>query len=101
MGLINRGIFSAVGIVILFILSSQMPIITEKSPEISILSDSDIDSTTPIGQGTTVSIGSFPDGAVEKVSVAVPDGEVVQTLSLDIESSSLPTSTAFSFTDAS
>ena len=100
MGLMNRGIFSAVGIVMLFVLSSQMPIITEKSPEISILSDSDIDSTTPIGQGTTVSIGSFPDGAVEKVSVSVPDGEVVQTLSLGIESSSLPTSTAFSFTDA-
>ncbi|MBL6891375.1 MAG: hypothetical protein ISR22_04930, partial [Candidatus Poseidoniaceae archaeon] len=77
-----------------------MPIITEKSPEISIFSDSEIDSTTPIGQGTTVSIGSFPDGAVEKVSVSVPDGEVVQTLSLGIESSSLPTSTAFSFTDA-
>lgn len=101
MGLINRGIFSAVGIVILFILSSQMSIITERTSQISELSDSKIDSSTPIGQDTTVSIGSFPDGAVEKVSVSVPDGEVVQTLSMGIESSSLPTSTAFSFTDTS
>ena len=101
MGLINRGIFSAVGIVILFILSSQMSIITERTSQISELSDSKIDSSTPIGQDTTVSIGSFPDGAVEKVSVSVPDGEVVQTLSMGIESSSIPTSTAFSFTDTS
>ena len=38
MGLINRGIFSAVGIVILFILSSQMSIITERTSQISELS---------------------------------------------------------------
>jgi hypothetical protein len=101
MGQINRSFFSAVGIVILFILSSQMIIITEKSPEIAYLTDTVVESTTPIGQATTVSIGSFPDGAVEKVSVSVPDGEVVQTLSIGVESSSLPTSTAFSFTDTS
>lgn len=100
MGLTNRGIFSAVGIVTLFILSSQMSIITEKTSEISLLPEPTVESTTPIGQGTTVSIGSFPDGAVEKVSVSVPDGEVVQTLSIGVESSSLPTSTAFSLTDA-
>ena len=101
MGQINRSFFSAVGIVILFILSSQMIIITEKSSEIAYLTDTVVESTTPIGQSTTVSIGSFPDGAVEKVSVSVPDGEVVQTLSIGVESSSLPTSTAFSFTDTS
>ena len=56
---------------------------------------------TPLGQPTTVSIGSYPDGAVEKVSVAIPDGQVVQTMSVDMEPSSLSTSTAYSFTDAS
>ena len=76
-----------------------MQIVVEKTSDSSLLSKFSVDSTTPIGQGTTVSIGSFPDGAVEKVSVLVPDGEVVQTLSMEIESSSLPTSTAFSMTD--
>ena len=56
---------------------------------------------TPLGQPTTVSIGSYPDGAVEKVSVAIPDGQVVQTMSVDMEPSGLSTSTAYSFTDAS
>jgi hypothetical protein len=60
-----------------------------------------VNQATPLGQSTTVSIGSYPDGAVEKVSVAVPDGQVVQTMSVDMEPSSLSTSTAYSFTDAS
>ena len=96
MGHSKRGVFSALALVTLFILSVQSYIFTENPEDSSQLNEFYIDSSTPIGQSTTVSIGSFPDGAVEKVSVSVPDGEVVQTLGLDLESASLPTSTAFS-----
>ena len=96
MGHSKRGVFSALALVTLFILSVQSYMFTENFEESSQLNEFYIDSSTPIGQSTTVSIGSFPDGAVEKVSVSVPDGEVVQTLGLDVESASLPTSTAFS-----
>ena len=56
--------------------------------------------STPLGQATTISIGSYPNGAVEKVSVSVPDGEVIQSMDLELESAPLLTSTAFSITDS-
>ena len=96
MGHSRRGVFSALALVTLFILSLQLSMFTDKIDNYHQLSESQIDSSTPIGQSTIVSIGSFPDGAVEKVSVSVPNGEVVQSLGLDIESAPLPTSTAFS-----
>ena len=98
MGPSKRGVFPAIALVTLFILSVQSYMFTENTEDYSQLYESYIDSSTPIGQSTTVSIGSFPDGAVEKVSVSVPNGEVVQSLGLDIESAALPTSTAFSIT---
>ena len=96
MGHSKRAVFLSLALVSLFILSVQSYMFTANVDDSYQLYESQIESSTPIGQSTTVSIGSFPDGAVEKVSVSVPDGEVVQTLGLDIESSSLPTSTAFS-----
>tara|TARA_S200000501_G_scaffold64251_2_gene55197 strand:- start:7173 stop:12146 length:4974 start_codon:yes stop_codon:yes gene_type:complete len=98
MGPSKSGVFPAIALVTLFILSVQSYMFTENTEDYSQLYESYIDSSTPIGQSTTVSIGSFPDGAVEKVSVSVPNGEVVQSLGLDIESATLPTSTAFSIT---
>ena len=56
--------------------------------------------TQVIGQQETIAIGSFPDGAVEKVSISVPDGQVVQSMNVDIEAADLATSTAYSFTDS-
>jgi|GEM_PF-372070 len=101
MGRLNRCNFSAVGLIVLFLISSQGQFLTDFSVSNPQLNDTEIDLVTPIGQATTVSIGSFPDGAVEKVSVLVPEGEVVQTLNLDLESSALSTSTAYSLTDTS
>ena len=97
MGHSKRGVFLAIVLVSLFILSVQSYMITTNLDDSEHLFEPQIESSTPVGQSTIVSIGSFPDGAVEKVSVSVPSEEVVQTLGLDIESASLPTSTAFSF----
>ena len=72
MGPSKRGVFPAIALVTLFILSVQSYMFTENTEDYSQLYESYIDSSTPIGQSTTVSIGSFPDGAVEKVSVKGP-----------------------------
>ncbi len=101
MGQLNRRGFSAVGLIVLFLISTQGQLIGGNSSNNPLFDEPVIDSTTPIGQATTVSIGSFPDGAVEKVSVSVPDGEVVQTMSLGFESSPLSTSTSFSLAETS
>ena len=90
--------FTATGLLLLFLFSLQMAMIEPYQP----LGDSEDSpsNATPIGQPTTISIGSFPDGAVEKVSVSVPDGQVVQSLDLNVESAPLSTSTAYSFTNS-
>ena len=90
--------FTATGLLLLFLFSLQMAMIEPYQP----LEDSEDSpsNSTPIGQPTTISIGSFPDGAVEKVSVSVPDGQVVQSLDLNVESAPLSTSTAYSFTNS-
>ncbi len=53
-----------------------------------------------LGQEEKIAIGSYPDGAVEKVKVSIPDGQVVQAMNLDIAAADLATSTAYSFTDS-
>ena len=98
MGEVATRKFTAIGLLLLFLFSLQMAMIEPYQPlETSKDSPSN---ATPIGQPTTISIGSFPDGAVEKVSVSVPDGQVVQSLDLNVASAPLSTSTAYSFTNS-
>ena len=89
----------AITMLLIFAISTQMYYFDNQ--EERVIEEILTNQATPLGQSTTVSIGSYPDGAVEKVSVAVPDGQVVQTMSIDMEPSALSTSTAYSFTDAS
>lgn len=53
-----------------------------------------------LGQEEKIAIGSYPDGAVEKVKISVPDGQVVQSMNIDLESADLATSTAYSFSES-
>ena len=89
----------AITMLLIFAISTQMYYFDNQDEQV--IEEIITNQATPLGQSTTVSIGSYPDGAVEKVSVAVPDGQVVQTMSIDMEPSGLSTSTAYSFTDAS
>jgi len=57
--------------------------------------------STPIGQSSLLTVGSFPDGSNQKVSISVPDGEAIQSLDLNIEAATLTTSTAFSWDESS
>ena len=98
MGGLNGRKALAISLLVLFAISTQSYYFDNQySSEIG---ESNSEFATPLGQATTISIGSYPDGAVEKVSVSVPDGEVVQSMNLDIEPAPLSTSTAFSFADS-
>ena len=98
MGSAAGGKVLAITMLLIFAISTQISYFDNHDRQIN--DEIIVNQATPLGQSTTVSIGSYPDGAVEKVSVAVPDGQVVQTMSVDMEPSSLSTSTAYSFTDA-
>ena len=54
-----------------------------------------------LGQEEKIAIGSYPYGAVEKVKISIPDGQVVQSMNLDVKAADLATSTVYSFTDSS
>jgi len=54
-------------------------------------------SLAPLGQATTVNIGSWPNGASQQVEVQVQDGHAVSGMELTIEPGVLPLSTAFAW----
>ena len=82
---------------VLFTISTQSYYFTENSYTINELQDKKFNT---LGQEEKIAIGSFPNGAVEKVKITVPDGQVVQSMNIDLESADLATSTAYSLTDS-
>ena len=88
----------AITMLLIFAISTQMYYFDNQEEQV--IEEIITNQATPLGQSTTVSIGSYPDGAVEKVSVAVPDGQVVQTMSVDMEPSALSTSCLLYTSDA-
>ena len=92
--------YVAFALVFVFLISSFGGLISNQDS-----SDLDLQTTksasTPIGQSSLLTVGSFPDGSNQKVSISVPDGEAIQSLDLNIEAATLTTSTAFSWDDSS
>ena len=82
---------------VLFTISTQSYYFTENTYTINELQDKKFNT---LGQEEKIAIGSFPNGAVEKVKITVPDGQVVQSMNIDMESADLATSTAYSLTDS-
>ena len=87
----------ALFMLLLFAISTQSYYFTENT---NTLEDTYEDSLDTLGQEEKIAIGSFPDGAVEKVKISVPDGQVVQSMNIDLESADLATSTAYSISDS-
>ena len=90
---------AAFALVFVFLISSFAGLISNQDSN-----DLDLQVTksasTPIGQSSLLTVGSFPDGSNQKVSISVPDGEAIQSLDLNIEAATLTTSTAFSWDDS-
>lgn len=81
-----RPVSVALGLVLLFVLS-LLPMTHEVHDVLEI--DELLNETTPLGQAETLTIGSWPDGANQKVEVSVPDGHSIQSLDLDLSASPL------------
>ena len=76
----------AFGLVLLFLLS-LVPL-THPSQPVALEAPA-VESSTPLGQLQTLTIGSWPDGANQRVEVSVPDGHAIKSIDLDIEASTL------------
>lgn len=61
-------------------------------------SELNVEFTSPsIGQTSTVSIGSYPDGVNDATSISVPSGEAISGIELSLDESVLPVSAAKMF----
>ena len=89
---------AAITLVFIFLVSTFSGLISNQENE-TLQHQSVNSASTPIGQSSLLTIGSFPDGSNQKVSISVPDGEAIQSLDLNIEAATLTTSTAFSWDD--
>ena len=88
-----------VPVLLLAVLAFSMVPVT--SPTISeVESTASIGRSTPIGQATGLTVGSWPDGANERVKVSVDDGHAVNSIGLSIQPSVLPYATGWSWTDS-
>jgi len=90
---------AAITLVFIFLVSSFAGLIYNHEND-TLLDQSVQSASTPIGQSSLLTVGSFPDGSNQKVSISVPDGEAIQTLDLNVEAATLTTSTAFSWDES-
>ena len=92
----GRASMLALGLVLLFVVSLVPPThheaapLTEKSTEMD---------TTPLGQAQKLTIGSWPDGANQRVEFNVPDGHSIKSLDFDISAGTLSSSMASELSD--
>ena len=86
----------ALGLVLLFVLS-LVPM-SHNAPQ-ALPKDDLLKETTPLGQAEKLTIGSWPDGASQRVEVSVPDGHSIKSIDLDISASTLTNSMASVLTD--
>ena len=95
----HRSGFIAAGLVVLFLLS-LVPVL-HPEPVQSLLSDdssANLEAST-LGQATSLTVGSWPDGANQRVTISVPDGHAIESLGLEIEASDLSESVATSWNE--
>lgn len=94
----GRGL--AIGLCLLFLISmipSDIGLV--KSPQNLVEDEDVIAPTTPIGQATTLTVGSWPDGANERINVAVGDGYAIKSMELELQPNTLQNSLASAMTD--
>ena len=92
----HRKVVASVGLSLLFLLSLTAGLTSTLNP---LMENDSVHSTTTLGQANQLTIGSWPDGANQRVTVSVPDQHAIKSLELDLESSSLPNSLGQSWTE--
>ena len=84
MGGRRRNVF-VVGLMLsVFLISLGSPLVENPSQHID-FEDNTVSNVTPTGQSNIVSIGSYPDGVNDAISVNVPVGEAVTSIDLSLD----------------
>lgn len=85
-------------LLVALLVTSVVPL-SEGAPEDT--PDTGVHASSPMGQANTVNIGSWPNGASERVEVSVQDGHAIQGLDVTIEPSGLPQSSLLTWDSSS
>ena len=82
----TRGATLASGLVVLFLLSLVPS--THYAP-LESATESVRNEVTPIGQNQQLTIGSWPDGANQRVELSIPDGHSIKSLNMRLANTSM------------
>ena len=76
-----------------FLISLGSPLVDNTSQDL-VLEDVSVSNATPTGQSNIVSIGSYPDGVNDAISINVPSGEAITSIDLSLDENVLPVTAA-------
>ncbi|MGB1954744.1 MAG: hypothetical protein ACPHUK_04005, partial [Candidatus Poseidoniaceae archaeon] len=76
-----------------FLFSLGSPLVENTTQDL-VFENSLVSNTTPTGQSNIVSIGSYPDGVNDAISIDVPSGEAVASIDLSLDENVLPVTAA-------
>ena len=76
-----------------FLISLGSPLVDNTSQDL-VFADESVSNVTPTGQSNIVSIGSYPDGVNDAISINVPSGEAVTSIDLSLDENVLPVTAA-------
>ena len=91
-----RAAVLATGLVALFLLSLAPAVHHAPVNAVPGATSSEV---TPVGQSQKLTIGSWPDGANQRVEISVPDGHSIKSLDLDVRAGTLTNSMGSVLTD--
>lgn len=76
-----------------FLISLGSPLVDNTSQDL-VFEDVSVSNATPTGQSNIVSIGSYPDGVNDAISINVPSGEAITSIDLSLDENVLPVTAA-------
>ena len=93
MGGRRRNVIVAGLLLSVFLISLGSPLVDNATQDLA-FEDNVVSNATPTGQSNIVSIGSYPDGVNDAISIDVPSGEAVASIDLSLDENVLPVTAA-------
>ena len=93
MGGRRRNVLVASLLLSVFLISLGSPLVDNTAQDL-VFEDNVVSNATPTGQSNIVSIGSYPDGVNDAISINVPSGEAVASIDLSLDENVLPVTAA-------
>ena len=93
MGGRRRNVLVAGLLLSVFLVSLGSPLVDNTTQDL-VFEGNVVSNATPTGQSNIVSIGSYPDGVNDAISIDVPSGEAVASIDLSLDENVLPVTAA-------